>query len=254
MAVPEISCVVPAYENPDLVVRCLTSLAAQSGVEVEIILTDDSTTARVGDLARSLADLLPHLRYVAGPRTGNPVENWNAGLSLASAPHHILVHQDEFLVDPTYLRRAVEALKSPKVAAVQAGVRVIGVDRPSRFALASALTRRLPGARSLLPAINWIGPTAAFAFRAGPRFDPALVQLVDVEFYGRVLATGRLARLPGVSVGSLGHHHDQITARIDVAEATRRDLSVLSARRPQAVTPLARALIAARLALRATGG
>lgn len=247
MTGPEISCVIPTYERADLVARCLTSVAAQGEAAVEIIVTDDSRASTIRDVVAALAPFTPPVRFLEGPRTGNPVDNWNAGLGEARAPLCVVMHQDEFLVDPLYLRRAIDALHSTGAAATVAGVTVIGVQRPSRFSLVAPIAGRLPGARRLLPLINWIGPTAAFVFRAGPRFDASLVQLADVEFYGRVLETGALLRLPGVSVGSLGHHGGQITARIDPTGQALKELALLASRRPASISPLERAAFSAAL-------
>jgi glycosyltransferase involved in cell wall biosynthesis len=249
MTTPEISCVIPAYERADLVARCLVSVAAQEAVGVEVIVTDDSRTHAIRDLVAGLAPVAGTVRFLEGPRTGNAVDNWNAGLTAASAPLHLLVHQDEFLIDPLYLRNAVDAVQRTGAAAAVARVAVIGVDRPSRFALVAPLAR-LPLARRLLPLVNWIGPTAAFAFRAGPRFDRRFVQLADVEFYARVLETGPLVRLPGMSVGSLAHHEGQITARIDPVREALKELALLAGRRPPALSPLEHAAFAAALRLR----
>jgi glycosyltransferase involved in cell wall biosynthesis len=249
MTAPEISCVIPTYERTDLVARCLTSVTAQRGIAVEIIVTDDSRSSGIRDLVAALAPFTPAVRFVEGPRTGDPIDNWNAGLEEARAPLCVLVHQDEFLVDPLYLRRATDALNRSGAAAL-AGVAVIGVDRPSRFALVAPIAGRLPGARRLLPLINWIGPTAAFVFRTGPRFDPALVQLADVEFYGRVLRTGRGVRLPGVSVGSLGHHDGQISTRIDPGREALKELALLASRRPPTISGLEHAAFSVALRLR----
>ena len=251
---PEITCVIPAHERLDLAARCVTSVAAQRDVAVEIIVTDDSRSALIGDFVAAMAGGPPAVRYGVGPRTGVAVDNWNAGLALARAPLVLLVHQDEFLFDPLYLRRAVDALNRTGAAATRAGVKVIGVDRPSRFGLVSPVVSRMPGARRLLPLINWIGPTAAFVFRNGHRFDPALVQLADVEFYGRVLDTGPLVRLPGVSVGSLGHHDGQITARIDPIAQALREIALLAARTPPGLSAPEKALFTAALTLRTRRG
>jgi glycosyltransferase involved in cell wall biosynthesis len=249
MSTPEITCVIPAYENLDLLARCLTSVAAQRNALFEIIVTDDSLSPMIADFVRAMPDPAGSIRYVEGPKTGNPVHNWNAGLEQARAPLHLLIHHDEFLVDRLYLRKAIDALGRTRAAAAVGGVSVIGVNRPSRFALVSPIARRLWGATYLLPVINWIGPTAAFTFRAGQRFDPALVQLVDVEFYLRVLKNGPLARLPGVGVGSLGHHEAQISARIDPAKLALDELAALAARVPPAISPAAHRAYAAALTL-----
>jgi glycosyltransferase involved in cell wall biosynthesis len=255
MTGPEISCVIPTYERADLAARCLASVTAQREAAAEIIVTDDSTSSAIRDLVAALTPSAltpsaPRLRFLTGPRSGNPVDNWNAGLGEAQAPLQVLIHQDEHLIDPLYLRRAIDALNRTDAAATRAGVAVTGFERPSRFALVAPLAGRLWRARRLLPLINWIGPTAAFVFRTGPRFDPALVQLVDVEFYGRVLRTGPLARLPGLSVGSLGHHDGQISARIDRTEQALRELALLATRRPPAISPIEHAVFSTALRLR----
>jgi glycosyltransferase involved in cell wall biosynthesis len=223
---PEISCVVPAFEQPALLERCLRSIAAQRDVAAEIIVTDDSRFPAVAERVAALA--IDGVRYLDGARRGNPVDNWNFGLAQAEGDACVLVHQDEFLIDPTYLRRAVDRLDDSGIAAVIARTTVIGVNRRSHFALASRIGRVAGRPAWILPTLNWIGPTAAFVFRKGPLFDPALVQLVDVDFYRRVLATGRAAMLEGACVGSLGHHAAQITASINPRQAARGEIAHLA--------------------------
>ncbi len=219
----EISCVVPAFETAGLLRACLNSILLQEAVEFEIIVSDNSRSTAVRDLIAG-DPALSRVRYRRGPRSGNPVENWNAGLAAARAPICVLIHHDERLLYPRYLRDALGALARPGVAAVIGGVEVAGLDRPSRFALAGRLSRFLGRPTWLLPAINWIGPTAAFVFRRGPSFDANLVQLVDVAFYRRVLRGGRGAFIERTCVGSLGHHRDQISARIDPVALARAEL------------------------------
>jgi glycosyltransferase involved in cell wall biosynthesis len=223
---PEITCVVPAFEQPALLERCLTSISGQRGVALEVIVTDDSRTAVVREHVDALA--IPRVRHLDGARSGNPVDNWNLGLSQARAGICVVVHHDEYLIDPTYLRRAVDRLADPRIAAVIGAATVTGVKRRSRFALASRIGRLAGGPAWILPTLNWIGPTAAFVFRRGPLFDTALVQLVDVDFYRRVLCAGRAARLDGACVGSLGHHDDQITASINPRRLARAEIGRLA--------------------------
>jgi len=245
----DISCVIPAFENLDLLARCLISVAIQKDVDLEIVVSDDSRSGAARELVAGLA--IPGTRYLEGPRTGNPVDNWNHGLDAAAGRLCVLVHHDEYLIDPLYLRRAVDRLGRTGAAAVMGTVEVTGVERPSRFRSASALARVLGRPIWLLPLLNWIGPTAAFVFRRGPRFDSALVQWADVEFYRRVLKGGRLEVLEGTCVGSLGHHPAQITAKINPVAAARRELAMLAARSPPSINPLERAVFAASLGLRA---
>jgi len=230
-----ISCVIPAYENAALFRLCLDSARAQTGVDLEIIVTDDSGSGAIAALTREAAQSDPRIRYIEGARTGNAVDNWNHGLDATRGALAVLLHQDERFIDPTYLKRASDRLSGDDIVAVVAGTAVTGVTRPSRFALASTIVRRLPAPAWWLPAFNWIGPTAAFVFHQPRRFDRTLVQLADVEFYHRVLRGRRWARLEGVCVISLGHHPDQITARIDPHAAARSELTALASRMPPAI-------------------
>ena len=247
-----ISCVIPTFENRDMVAACLASACRQTGVDVEIIVTDDSRTDIIADLTRETAARHPNVRYEVGPRSGNPVDNWNHGLEHARHDLRVVLHQDETLLDPTYLNRAVRALARSKAPATVARTRVTGVTRPSRFGLVAPVARRLPRPAWWLPVVNWIGPTAAFVFRGPHRFDPSFVQLVDVEFYGRVLAGKRPILLGDECVGSLGHHPDQISARIDPIALARQELADLATRSPAAISPLQHRL--ARLAIRLRAG
>ncbi len=229
-------------------------MAAQRDVDLEIVVTDDSKSGLARDFVASLGTAVAPIRYLDGPRSGNPIDNWNHGLAAARGRYCVLVHHDEYLVDPRYLRRAVDRLEETKALAAIGQTAVTGVARASRFRLAVAVARALGRPVWMLPMLNWIGPTAAFVFRRGPRFDPALVQLADVEFYRRVLKDGRPEILAGVCVGSLGHHGAQITATIDPPALARRELAILAARSPPAVGPLERAIFTSWLGLRSRLG
>ncbi len=245
----QISVVIPAYESDHLFRQALDSVIAQEGVQADIIVTDDSVSARIADLTAAASRRHGAVRWLQGPRSGVAAENWNHGLSHALFPAKVVLHQDERYVDPQFLRRALEALAKPGVAAAAGGVQVTGVTRASRFGLIAAL-RRFPGAKVVLPMINWLGPTGAFVFTGDHRFDTALIQLVDVEFYGRVLRRGRLAALAGVSVASLGHHPESITARIDGDALALTELEMLARGPAPAISPFQRAVFRAALKAR----
>ena len=247
----EISCVIPAYQRLDLLTLCLACARAQRDVRLEIVVSDDSPDDKIGEVVREIAARDAFVRYLPGARSGNPVDNWNHGLDNATAPLRVLVHQDEHFLDPGYLARAVRAMNTSGAACSVARTSVTGVNRPSRFHLVSPIAGRLPRAEWFLPMINWIGPKAAFVFRGPHRFDRDMVQLADVEFYRRVLRTGSMVRVSGLCVGSVGHHRDSITARIDPAARALLDLDILAGRRPAEVGKVQHALARAIIGLRA---
>ncbi len=232
---PTISCIIPAYEHLDQFGRCLLSLIAQQGVDLEIIVSDDSRSSRIADLCTALTEFAPAVRYVAGPRSGNPVDNWNAGLDLARGRYAIVVHQDEFLVSRTFLARAAAALDTSHEEAVFGRITPIAVERRSKFGMAGVLARVLGLRPWMLFMLNWIGPTATAVFRnrSDRRFDRTLVNLVDVEFLFRLCDPKRAPRLlAGIAVSGLAHHGDQITASIDRHLLSHREIAGIVARQP----------------------
>jgi len=245
----QISVVIPAYESHHLVSQALASVLAQEDVEAEIIVTDDSESPRVRELAKAITCRHGAVRWIPGPRSGVAAENWNHGLDHARFSAKVLLHQDEHYVDRRFLRRALDTLVRPGVAAAAGGVQVTGVTRASRFGMVAPL-RHVPGAKALLPIINWLGPTGAFVFTGDHRFDTGFKQLVDVEFYGRVLRHGRLVPLAGVSVASLGHHPDSITARIDARALALAELERLARGPAPAISRLQHAVFLTALKIR----
>jgi glycosyltransferase involved in cell wall biosynthesis len=249
VARPEISCVIPTYESPSLAERCIRSALSQSGVTLEVIVSDDSRSDAVRAVCATIGD--PRLIYAAGASSGNPVDNWNAGLDRATGRHAVVVHHDELLVDPAYLRRAVTVLGGGARAAVGS----VEVEGGSRFALVSRWARRMRPAPWTLYLLNWVGPTAAVVFplAGAPRFDRRLVWTVDLDFYARLFGRdGAIVRLPGPGVFSV-RHDAQITDRIDRRRLQVDEIALLAAECGAQARPwqwaLARAAAAIRLKL-----
>lgn len=228
---PEISCIVPTYENMALFSRCLMSILTQEFVRTEVIVCDDSASRDISDLVNFLATHYPQLRYVNGPRSGNPVENWNRGLNEASAKYCVVIHHDEFLVDSKYLRKALDKLEATGLPAVIGRCSVVAINRRSRFALMQKLMLAVNTPLWTLYAVNWIGSTAVVVFNRvnNPRFNANLIYLVDVDFYYRLLSSAqRIQFLEGISVVSLGHHAAQITAKCDILGQSLKEARYIS--------------------------
>jgi glycosyltransferase involved in cell wall biosynthesis len=234
---PEISCVVPTFESAPLAARCLVSIATQAGITPEIVVSDDSRNGAVREMTQGLATLFPNIRYVEGARTGNPVDNWNNGLDQARGRYRVLVHHDEFYLEPHCLRRAVDRLDRENGRVLLMGHRSVGQDQTSRYGLADRLARRFGYAPWTLYALNWIGPTAAVVYGGKPdlRFDPGLQWMVDVDFYYRLLDSG-LIRDPRAAVVS--HRHEgQISARVERFATIERETAWLARTYPSRLTP-----------------
>lgn len=229
--VPDISIVIPTYENLNLVALSAMSALTQVDVKAEVILIDDSKSDQVEVFAATLKSRFPQLRYLAGARNGNPVDNWNKGIDAAKGQYYILLHQDEILIDAKYAHDAVTLLNSTNALAVISRCQTVSMGRTSRFALVERWARRLKPSPWLIYVANWIGPTAVFAVRRdeAPRFDSSLTWLVDTDQYARTLTMGkRIFYRNTVSVCSLAHHDAQITASIRPHTLAHHEITYLS--------------------------
>jgi glycosyltransferase involved in cell wall biosynthesis len=248
----EISCVIPAYESVPLLARALMSILTQEDIVPHTVVVDDSRGPEVKAFVDGLSQIYPHLEYYEGARTGNPADNWNAGLDRALGPFCVLVHHDEFLLDKGYLRRAVDALRESGAEAFAGGHSLAGAPGRSRFSRALGLARLLRFAPWTLYVMNWIGPTAAVVFEAtrAPRFDRRLCWLVDVDFYFRLLRQGgRLIRREEPCVVSLWHA-EQISRKVDGRLLQLRELAWLRGESPDRMAPWQFGLAIACAALR----
>ena len=232
---PKVSCIIPAYNRFDHFSRCLLSVIAQDVTEIEIIVSDDSTSEDIRHFTRAIQIHEPRVVYVDGPRSGRPVDNWNHGLSAARGEFLYIIHQDEFLIDPTFLSRAVAHLEKTGADTVFGHIIPLAISRNSNFLSIKRIALALGLKPWTLYAINWIGPTATMVFRASAEklFDDRLVNTVDVDFYYRFIGpNGRPDFIPGLSVSGLGHHDAQITAKIDTHRASLAEIANIISRRP----------------------
>jgi glycosyltransferase involved in cell wall biosynthesis len=207
------------------------SILTQACVRMEVIVCDDSASRDVSDLVKFLAKGYPQLRYVNGPRSGNPVENWNRGLDESVAKYCVVIHHDEFLVDSKYLCKALDKLEATSRPVVIGRCSVVAITRSSRFALVQRLMLVFNAPIWTLYIVNWIGSTAVVVFSRlnNLRFDANLVYLVDVDFYYRLLYSAqRVEFMEGISVVSLGHHTAQITAKCNVLEQSLKEARYIS--------------------------
>jgi glycosyltransferase involved in cell wall biosynthesis len=215
---PEISCVVPAYENLSLLSRCLMSILTQQEIEIEVIVCDDSESNDIREFLELLATKYSNVQYLNGPRSGNPVDNWNKGLKKSTADYCLVIHHDEFLVDNKYLRGAIDRIERNNLDAVVSCSAVVGIARKSRFSIIRRLMYFFGKPLWMLFFMNWVGSTANIVFRkrVDLEFDASLKYLVDVDFYYRIfirkLSYEFINRIVVISVA---HHSAQITAGYD---------------------------------------
>lgn len=246
---PTISCVIPCYENLHLFSRCLISILTQEGVDLEVIVSDDSRSSAIADFVASLEPRFPALRYMPGARSGNPIDNWNRGLDAARGRYCVVIHHDEFFLHAGVLARALSMLEADRSDVVIGRVAVIGQSRHGL--VPRTWLRTLPP--WMMFVVSAVGPTACVTYRRsmGLRFDPKLVQMVDVEFYFRLLKAAKSVRYSdALSIGSLVHG-ERISARIDPYRLQATEGMAISRDDSLGLSQLDRRLL--RLALRVHG-
>ena len=221
--------VIPAYNAPDLLRRALDSVRSQRDITWEAIVVDDSNnTSEIEDYVTGLND--PRISYHHNQPSLGAVPNWNQGLKLVGGRHIILLHHDECLQGNHYLHTMLQQLEHHDIAAARVVVyRSDGKVYETAPAWVKKVVLCCP---SLLFAINPIGPSAAFAFRREnlQLFDEQTRWFVDVEWYYRMLRSGKACYVPTAAIESHHGHQGQISANIDTVAEARKDAAVLKSK------------------------
>lgn len=223
----KISCIVPAYNDVFLLSRCVFSILSQVDAEYEIVITDDSSTSAVRTAVEGWMTLYPQIRYFPGPRSGNPIENWNAGIERAEGDYLTVVHHDDWFARKDYLSSVRQTLQNAAPdSCLFAHSTVVGGLRGTRFHAVGRLIKLLGRPLWTLLALNWIGSPSAFVFpkSTDERFNENLMALVDVDFYFRVLQKKNITKIEALSILS-GAHSGQITASFNIKAVCKKELN-----------------------------
>ena len=194
---PELSVIVPVYNEEGNVAPFLAALSRQQGVRLEVILSDGASSDRSIPNAQRLARELPFpLRVIEGPKgRGGQL---NRGAEAARARTLLFLHIDSSFEDPLALRKALDALRE----AERPGEKVAG-----RFALSFHFPGKTPLPYRFYEAkatLDRPGCThgdqgflvgRAFFNEIGP-YDTALPLMEDTFLAERVRKAGRWLLLP----------------------------------------------------------
>jgi len=125
---PQLSVVIPTYERPDDLERCLESLASSNQTieeHFEVLVSDDSNSSDSRMLVRSK---FPSISWDVGKKNG-PAGNRNAGVDRAKGEWIVFI-DDDCIADPQYLEAYAKAIMEYPETEVFEGR--IYTDRPRK--------------------------------------------------------------------------------------------------------------------------
>ncbi|CAA2142721.1 glycosyltransferase family A protein [Hyphomicrobium sp. ghe19] len=143
-AFPQISVIMTTYNGAEFIEQSIGSLTAETGVDLDIVVVDDSsndgTLARLHDLAAHD----PRIRVFAGEKRGIAGSR-NAGL--AEVRHELLtfLDQDDLCMPGRLARQAALIESTPGVAAVMGETLMFQTIGPDRMPLPGTNTSRVLG-------------------------------------------------------------------------------------------------------------
>ena len=116
---PQISIIVPIYNTEQYLVRCLDSIRAQTFTDFEVVMIDDGSPDRSGDIAEKYtAD--PRFKLFRQRNRGVGAAR-NRGISLAKGEYIVFVDSDD-AVKPRHLDKLYKAAKESKADIVCCGL------------------------------------------------------------------------------------------------------------------------------------
>ena len=207
---PTLSVIIPTFNRAPMVKRCVASVLASEGVDLECIVVDDHSPDDTGAVLREAFGADPRFRYVRQERNSFQAAARNAGARIACGSFLLFLDDDNIVV-PDMCARLVEALRGhPELGLVApVSVHVLSDGRREVWTLGSDFNRctsqpkdqaprsaeaNIPADVGLLPTTYspnaFCVPRAVFDEVGG--FDEAFVQIWEESDFGwRILATGR---------------------------------------------------------------
>jgi glycosyltransferase involved in cell wall biosynthesis len=231
-SIPDVSVVIPTYNRAVLVARCVASLRAMGGADVDIIVVDDGGTDDTERVVREAG-----ATYVRQPNAG-PAAARNTGFEASRGRYVAFIDSDDEWL-PGIGRLVRQIASNPDVDVIFADtamgndadgyvsfVQVYGGDR----FLALPDQRRADGVRVLdrrsfflqlsTRNVMFLGSMLIrreFFTRVGG-FDPALRGAADWDFFMRATAAGAIAYSDGDPVSRYYKHDEGMSTDTDHME------------------------------------
>src|SRR5882757_719294 len=202
---PTVSIVVPCYNYGHFLSDCVESLLDQDGVEVDVLIIDDTSTDDSGDVADALAARWERVTSLRHRQNRGHIATYNEGLDLAEGDYVVLLDADD-VIAPGALSRATRLMEAhPSVGLVYGHPVNFYGEIPQKQDVAER-------SWSIWPGQEWIraqckrGQSLIYSpevvMRASTRrtiggFRPELPHAGDIEMWLRFAAVSDIGRVNG---------------------------------------------------------
>jgi glycosyltransferase involved in cell wall biosynthesis len=186
-----ISVCIPAFQQPEPVLRAVNSVLDQKSCDFEIVISDDTEDRSVETALRPyLTD--SRVRYFKNSVRLGAVPNWNASIRHAAGRVIKILHHDDWLCGDTSLATLAKPVLDGEAPIAFCGCRQMSVtgEELSVHRITATQLAELKTSPDCLVFGNFIGAPSVCAFdaRVGcAEFDPNYTWLADAEFYIRFL-------------------------------------------------------------------
>ncbi|MEZ5409104.1 MAG: glycosyltransferase family 2 protein [Acidimicrobiales bacterium] len=201
MVAPDVSVCIPAYRAEPHLRSSIESVLAQTFADWELVIVDNASSDRTGEIARSYGD--PRIVVHTNPSTVPLADNWNLAVTLCRGRLVKLLPADDE-IRPECLELQVKAIDGHPGTALVACRRDL-VDTAGRVLVPERGLRRLAGRHGpdevireiFRSGINPLGEPGAWLFRRADfdrvgGFASDQVGALDLELATRLLRCGDL--------------------------------------------------------------
>jgi glycosyltransferase involved in cell wall biosynthesis len=224
MTGPRVSVCIPTYNQVRFLQETLDSVICQSYTDFEVLVMDDCSVDRTGEIAREYAARDSRIRFLANPANLGMVPNWNRCMEMARGRYIKFLFGDDLLTSTDTLGRMVEILDKECDVSLVASARIVINEKSRVLETVAGFPDgvRIPGKELIKLCLdnffyqhNRIGEPSTVMFRkaaAGRGFDPRYRQLVDLEMWFHLLEHGAFAYV-GEPLCAFRTHTEQQTVK-----------------------------------------
>lgn len=128
---PQVSVVIPAYNEATYIDRLLEALANQNFKDLEVIVSDAESKDGTDEVVKSFADRL-NIKFIESPPKG-PAHGRNVGAKLARGKWLLFLDADDDIDDLNFVGKLLEGAKAKRWHTATAAIRVRNAKLSERF-------------------------------------------------------------------------------------------------------------------------